>query len=344
MNELKPDCLSSILIVLMGALGDVVRAFCLLDPIKRKYPGCRISWLVEPKCSALVAAHPIVDKVFVYKRNTGIGSIVRTCRQLSAEHFDVTLDLQRHVKSGFFSYMSGAPRRIGFNRHNSKEFNWVFNNEHIEYFSDTLPKLMHYLKFIEYLGIEVDDKLEFGLDRLKFEDVSPELSAGIKQPFLALVMGSSWESKNWLSEGYRNLCRALLTEAEYKEYRLVLLGDRAQAGAAAALEVELNSDRLVNLVNKTSLIELCAVIKEAKLCIGPDSGPGHIAGAAGVPYIGLYGPTSPQRVAFYGSEHLAVHSSIGCSPCYRRRCPGLNKLCMRLISVEAVLEKVSRCQ
>src|SRR5690606_22353666 len=92
---------------------------------------------------------------------------------------------------------------------------------------------------------------------------------------------------------------------------------------------------------KTDLKELLAILATARFCIGPDSGAGHICGALGVPYVSLFGPTAPLRTAPFGSEDLVLQSQIACAPCYRRECPGLNKLCMRLISVKSVLEKVS---
>jgi ADP-heptose:LPS heptosyltransferase len=72
------------------------------------------------------------------------------------------------------------------------------------------------------------------------------------------------------------------------------------------------------------------------VCVGPDSGPGHLAAVVRTPYLSLFGPTDPGRTAPYGSEDLVIRSPIGCAPCYRRRCPGLGTLCMRLLGVESV--------
>ncbi len=140
----------SILIILMGSLGDVARGLCLVSHIKNNLQGSKVTWLVEPKCAGLVSLHPQIDKTIVFNRPRNILGVWGLYKALSREHFDVTLDLQRHFKSGFFSLLSGSNRRIGFNRLNSKEFNWIFNNEHIPYTSDELPKLHHYLKFSEY--------------------------------------------------------------------------------------------------------------------------------------------------------------------------------------------------
>ncbi len=145
----------SILIILMGSLGDVARGLCLVCQIKANLPQSRVTWLVEPKWSELVRLNRQIDRVIIFKRAWRLSAVWQLFKDLRQDHFDITLDLQRILKSGFFSLLSGARRRIGFNRRNAKEFNWIFNNEHIGYFSDDLPKIRHYLKFTEHLGPSV---------------------------------------------------------------------------------------------------------------------------------------------------------------------------------------------
>ena len=118
---------------------------------------------MEPSWKSLVDYHPLIDDVIVFDRPRGIAAVITLRQDLNKHHFDITLDLQRHFKSGFFSLLSGAPLRIGVHPRNAKEFNWVFNNHHISYFSDQRPKLDHYLKFIAYLGGTPSDMPDFGL-------------------------------------------------------------------------------------------------------------------------------------------------------------------------------------
>ena len=94
-------------------------------------------------------------------------------------------------------------------------------------------------------------------------------------------------------------------------------------------------------MGKTSILELVAVLKAAVAGVGPDSGPGHLAAAVETPYVSLFGPTSPRRAAPYNCEHLVVQSELSCVSCYKKKCPDLDRLCMRLISVESVQEKLS---
>ena len=337
-NNQNPSPAPSILIILMGSLGDVVRGLCLVSHIKNHLPESRVTWLVEPAWADLVGFHAQIDKIIVFNRPKGVPAVWDLYKVLAQEHFDITLDLQRHFKSGFFSLLSSAKRRIGFNRRNAKELNWLFNNEQIDYFSDELPKLRHYLKFTEHLGLSQPTSLEFGLFSLDLKAIAPSIVTGMRDPFIAVVMGSSWESKDWFLDQYCRLVRRILSS---ENRQVVLLGDRSRMTQALTLSKQTNSSRLINLVGKTSLLQLAAVLKAAAVGVGPDSGPGHLAAAVGTPYVSIFGPTSPMRTAPYGSEHLVVQSKVACAPCYKERCPGLGRLCMRLVSVEAVEEKLA---
>ena len=334
--KLPPN--ASILIVLMGSLGDVVRGLCLVSHIKNSLPKSTVTWLIEPKWAELVSFHPQIDKTIVFDRPRGVPAVWSLFKDLAQEHFDITLDLQRHLKSGFFSLLSGAKRRVGFNRYNAKEFNWLFNNEHIDYFSDELPKLRHYLEFTHYLGLSEPTSLEFGFSCFDAKSVAPTIISKLRIPFIAVVIGSSWESKDWFPDAYFRLVKNILSSGNGQ---VVLLGNHSVSNSALILSEKINSSGLINLAGKTSLLELVAVLKTAVAAVGPDSGPGHLAAAVGTPYVSLFGPTSPKRTAPYGSEHLVVQSTASCAPCYKKQCPGLGKLCMRLLSVEAVEQKLS---
>jgi len=283
----------SILIILMGSLGDVARGLCLVSHIKQYQPNGRVTWLIEPKWVELVKAHREIDEIIVFERSWHLSPVRKLKKDLAARHFDITLDLQRHFKSGFFSYISGAKRRIGFHRHNAKEFNWIFNNERIGFFSDDLPKLHHYLKFTEYLGLPTPTSLDFGLSEIALKNIAPGLHEKINEkPGISVVLGSSWESKDWFPDQYFRLIQNLLSLGRKK---VILLGDRSNVPIAASLTAGIGSSGIINTVGKTSLIELIGILKSSAAAVGPDSGPGHVAAAVGTPYVTLFGPTSPRR-------------------------------------------------
>ncbi len=97
---------------------------------------------------------------------------------------------------------------------------------------------------------------------------------------------------------------------------------------------------MINLAGGTNLKELVALLKYCKLAVGPDSGPGHLTAAFGKPYVSVFGPTAPERVAPYNCLDLVVRAEIACSPCWKRECPGLGRLCMRMVTGERVWLKI----
>lgn len=328
-----------VLIVLMGALGDVVRGLCLVDAIKTAWPNCRITWLVEPACAGLVRLHPRIDRVVVFERKRGLRGVLALRRELRQERYDVTLDLQRHFKSGVFSLISGAARRIGFHRRDAKECNQFFNTEQVTQHGDDISKIDHYLKFLAPLGIAAPERLTSGLEEISLARVAAAWRMDLTQPYVGLVLGSSWDSKDWPEEGYQGLLQQL-SSTDLRT--AVLIGDKSRLDMAARLEAGAPQFlKVVNLAGKTSLEELVAVLHDAAVVVGPDSGPAHICGAIGTRHVTLFGPTPAGRNAARGSEDLVLSSALGCSPCRRRVCPGLGKVCMRLISPEAVVERVA---
>ncbi len=329
----------SVLIVLMGSLGDLVRGFCLPSLIKSRYPEVQIGWLVEPRWRDLVAHHNQIDTILVFDRPRGLKALPALHRTLRRAAFDITLDLQRHFKSGLFSLLSGSRRRLGFHPRNAKEFNWVFNNLHIPYFDERKAKLQHYLQFAAALDIETKGPLDFGLDAVAGSCAPANRIPNLPRPYIAVVMGSSWATKNWHEDGYR-----LLLDRVQKELPvgIVLVGDGSQRQVARRISAGWDTDRLVDLTGRTSLTELTAILGQAAAAVGPDSGPGHLAAAVGTPYVALFGPTPPSRVVPYRCEDLVVVADTACVACYRKQCPLPACTCMTSITPDMVIVKLVR--
>ncbi|MGD9331779.1 MAG: glycosyltransferase family 9 protein [Desulfobacterales bacterium] len=294
---------------------------------------------MEPNWQSLAHYHPLIDEVIVFDRPRGIAAVHDLRRDLKKRHFDITLDLQRHFKSGLFSLLSGAPLRIGVHPRNAKELNWMFNNHYIPYFSEKRPKIDHYLKFVEYLGGTRPVKLDFGFSSLNTRCRPESLAARLPRAFIVVVMGSSWASKDWTYDGYRELLHRIL---ERGTHDLVLVGDGSQTRPAGQLEQALGSDRLWNLTGKTSLLELAVILKKAAVSVGPDSGPGHLSAAVGTPYVALFGPTNPDRVAPFLCDRFVVQADSACLGCYRKVCRYAGPNCMAEITPGMVMDKLEQ--
>ncbi len=285
------------------------------------------------------------------------------------------MDLQRILKSGIFSWATGAKRRLGFHRRDSKEFNWLFQTESIQQVGEGVSKVIHYTQFLSVLGINDCHEVDFGLPKGSFKGFIPvgfpdsSRDSSHSSLSIGVVMGSSWSSKDWPLQGVQRLVAGLLSA--YSDITIHLLGDASRQDMAVAIEQSFvggpgaekttsqrtkgalsvisssnasakaeSKGRIYNWVGKTDLTQLAAILERCLIVIGPDSGPGHLAAALGIPYMGLFGPTNPERVAPWGSKHLAIKSEIGCSPCGKRECPGLDTLCMRTLSPERVIKGI----
>ena len=325
----------SILIVLHGSIGDVARALPLANLLRRGFSRARLSWSIEPASFPLVQGHPAIDDIIVFDRSRGLKAFGAFLRRVRAGRFDLVLDLQRHLKSGIVSWSSGAPHRIGFNRADAKEFNWIFNNLHIDAFGDVLPKLDHYLKFAEYLGISktpVEWKLSISADeRVSVDRHLTDVGRG----FAALFVGTRWHSKRWFASQMAR-CAEFLRD----EYQLgvVLLGGKDEEGIAREAVAQAGKP-LTNLVGRTSLREAIGIIERARVAVGPDTGLMHIAAAVQTPVVSLWGATSPARTGPHGYADLVIQGKAPCVPCYRREC-GIGRICMQSITTEQIADKI----
>ena len=136
---------------------------------------------------------------------------------------------------------------------------------------------------------------------------------------------------------YLQLIREMLASTKMQ---VVLVDAKGKSEMARFLKKKAGSRRLCNLVGRTSVVELAAVLHGAQGAVGPDCGAGHVASAVHTPYVSLFGPTSPVRTAPFGSEDLVVVAAENeCAPCYKRKCP-YNRECMQDIDVSQVMDKI----
>ncbi|MGE0826595.1 MAG: glycosyltransferase family 9 protein [Candidatus Binatia bacterium] len=321
-----------ILVILLGAIGDVTRALPLLTRLRRAYPEAHIAWAVEPAAASLLDYHPALNEILVYQRTQGSHTFLPFLRTIRSKHFDLVLDLQRHFKSGVVSRCSRAKVRLGFHRSNTKEGNWLFNTHTIAPVPDFSLKLLQYLKFADALGLP-DDGVHFDLRLRPEEDQHiEELLSATPRPFTAFFLGSRWPSRFWFPQATAEVARTL---QQAYGMGVILLGGPGEVGFAQQVSKEMETT-VTDLCGKTTLRDLIGIFSCARLAVGPDCGPMHIAAATGIPVISLWGATSPIRSAPWGSESFVIQGKAACSPCYVRRCP-IERLCMQRITPERVL-------
>jgi len=331
-----------VLIVLLGAIGDVVRALPLLGRIRKAWPEAHIAWAVEPKSKAVLDHHPWLDEIILYDRAHASIKFLPFLRRIRAGNFDLVIDLQRHLKSGLTARISGAAERFGFAAPNTKEFNHLFSNRQIAPQPNMRLKLMQYQAFGDALGI-APSPIEFGLAATDDERArAHEMLREAPRPILAVILGSSWPSRIYFPESTAEVIRRLARAgSDSPELFPVLLGGPDETALAAEVVRHLDGVPALNLAGRTSLRDLIAIFPECAVAFGPDCGPMHIAAAVGCPVVSLWGATAAERSAPWGFADLAISGAIPCHPCYLRRCP-IGRECMRRISPEEVGVTVRR--
>ena len=325
-----------LLIVLPGALGDVVRALPLLGRIRRARPGAWLGWVVEPPSAPLLAGHPWLDRAHVFARPRGVRALVPLLREVRAERYEMALDLGRGAKSALIARASGAGERIGFARGDGREGSWLLATRRLPPQGIERAKLAQFLAFADALGLP-PAPVDFGLAPTPVEAREAEaLTAGLSGPLVAACVGSSCPSRRWFPERTATVLRELRARHGASA---VLLG--AAPDAPFALEVLRATDAGVrDLVGRTTLRQLLAILARARLAFGPDSGALHLAAAVGTRAVSLWGATSPERSTPFGSERLAVVGRAPCAPCFLRDCP-IERVCMREIASDAVVARAA---
>jgi lipopolysaccharide heptosyltransferase II len=307
----------------------------LLSRVRRGYPEAHITWAVEPPAAPLVQGHPALNEVIVFDRPRGTTAFFEFLRRVRALRADLTIDLQRHLKSGIVSWASRAPVRIGFHRRNSREGNWLLNTTSIPPQPHFSSKLQQMLAFADTLEI-APAPVEFGLTITDSEEREVDvLLAGVVRPFAAAFVGSSCDSRLWFPERTARIAEALAARG----LATVLIGGPDDVGFAAAVQ-HAAGVRCHDLTGRTTLRHLIGIFRRAGVGFGPDCGPMHIAAAVGTPVVSLWGATSAARSAPWGSEAHVISGTAPCSPCYLKHCQ-IGRLCMENITVEAVFEKLA---
>ncbi|MGD0540852.1 MAG: lipopolysaccharide heptosyltransferase II [Tepidisphaeraceae bacterium] len=321
-----------VLIIKPSAIGDIVHALPVLARLRQRWPKARLSWLVTPPCAELVRGHPLLDEAILFQRGrfghgwhnpAALLDLAGFVLQLRRREFDLVIDLQGLFRSAWVSAASGAPRRVGFA--NAREFAPLFYTDLVDCSWKNDHAVERYLKITTALGC-ADGPAEFTFavddqDRRHIEQMIPPGT-----DFAVLLPGTNWATKQWPVERFAELVLPL------KE-RFGL--ESVAAGAAEDAKLTGRIPARFDLTGKTNLRQIVALLERARLVVGNDTGPMHMAAALGVPLVTPYGPTDPVRTGPFGRPDSVVRLSLPCMPCYSRTCS--HRSCMQWLEVEAVL-------
>jgi lipopolysaccharide heptosyltransferase I len=327
-----------ILITRLTAIGDCILTMPLAVALRQAFPQAFIAWVVEGVSGTMIERHPAIDAAIRLPRRFTRSPLAlwRLRQQLRSLRLDVTIDPQGLSKSALVAWLSGARRRIGFARPVGREFSPWLNTELVA--SRERHVVNRYLELLRPLGVASGPaRFDFPVDEKSRAKMAAALAGlALKGRFAVLNPGAGWESKRWPAERYAELAGEL--DRRWQLPSLVVWAGDQERGWA--VEIAQSAARSALVAPATSLLELAAVLSQATLFVGSDTGPLHMAAALGISCIGLYGPTCPETCGPHGHGHQVVCSPRGPeSP--RQGRTGTNEM-MRQIPVSWVVDACDR--
>ena len=319
-----------------GWIGDMVMLTPALRALKRTYPGCNLTLLLRPRVADLMQTHPYVDTCIVDNKTEGRYRSVRNLvRQLRDRVFDIAVVLHpTSFRNALLPFLARVPTRVGTNVGGRGMLLTLSCKD------NTAGHEVHrYLRVLKLLNIDaVTSFLEFwhtdadrhSIERLlRAEGILPD------NRIIALNLGTTWATKRWDVTNFADLIQQIARLLP--EIKIVLVGSPEERVLAKALPASLS---VTNLVGKTEILQLGALLERCEVCVTADSAPMHIAAAVGTPTVALFGPTSPARHQPYGTGHTVIEKPVSCRPCYKQTCHRQDAphLCMREIGTAEVVK------
>lgn len=340
---MKPKVTKNILIVRLSAIGDVVMASPLPAAIKRVNPDTKITWLCQAECKDLLKDHPNVDQVIVWPRKEWqklwnerkylqLGKQVRQFRKiLRNESFDLALDLQGLLKSGYLTWLSGATKRVGLG---SSEGSQLFMHQVLTREGgdqDLIGSEYRYLADELEFDTQSFD-MQLGISKQSEESSNALLGAIRDKPYLVICPFTTRPQKHWFDDYWRSTATSLKANFELP---VILLGGPGDSESAQKL---CQGTNIVNLAGKTNLQEAAAIIGHSAGLIGVDTGLTHMGHAMKVPTLALFGSTRPYLQTGLPTSKV-IYLNLHCAPCRRNpSCDGRFD-CLREITPERVLQE-----
>ena len=323
-----------ILVIKLRAVGDVVLSSVVLNNLREAFPVARLEVLTEPASESVVRTHPAVSGVVVFdpKRMSGLDLI----RSVRANHYDLIIDLFGNPRTALVTWLSGAPHRVGF-RFRGRAYAY---NHIAEPRGGEVHNTQFNLDALEKIGIPVNDRsvrLHPSADDRAYVDRFI-VEAGLQwQTLVAINTGGGWYTKRWGIDKFATLADRI---AGATGWQIILPWGPGQEKDVEDLRSRMTATAFVP--PPTTLMQLSALFERTAYVVSNDSGPMHIAAAAGSRVLGIFGPTKPELQGPYGMHTATVRrEGLECLGCNLTSCT-IGNLCMTELSVDDVYAAFTR--
>ncbi|MER2491871.1 glycosyltransferase family 9 protein [Catenovulum sediminis] len=303
-------------------------ASAILPALKNKYPNSRLIWLAEPVAASLLKGHPLIDKLIVLPRDEWKSmwkkkQYIRCFKAVSAfvkalkrEDIDLAIDAQGLLKSGLWAWFSGAQQRVGLG---SKEGSQYLMTELVERLPDDPEICSEYRDLANYL--KLDTQQFFMSMPVDAADIKASQQTLIEHglepnlPYIVICPFTTRAQKHWIDQHWHTLFNQYL--AKQPAQTVVLGGTGDLEPSKTLLEGIKQPEKIINMVGKTSLKQAAALIKNAQLLIGVDTGLTHMGIAQQTPTLAIFGSTFPYKITNSPTAKV-LYEQQECAPCRRK--------------------------
>lgn len=348
----------NILLIRLRLIGDVVFTTPAVSALRRRFPNARITYLVEAPAEPVVRHHAGIDEVIVLQRPRGMARVrydLAVARRLRDERFDLVIDFHGGPRSGFLTWATRAPQRIGYALPGRR---WCYTTR-VPWTRSLVPprhSVLNQWALLEPLGIDAADRVRdaatMPLDSGAVAQVTSRLhAAGVddRAPIVVLHVSAGNPFRRWPASSFASAAASLAIADPTR--RIIITSGPSESAAAEAVAEEARtlagaaSSSIVRS-GEFDLSELRALVERAALYIGGDSGPLHIASTTRTPIVALFGPTLPERSMPWRDPAIgAIGVDAGplpCRPCHQRHCVPGDFRCLTMISPNMVVEAAEK--
>ena len=345
-----------ILVVRLRLIGDVVFTTPVIRALRRHYPGAHLTYVVEPLAEPVVRNNPHLDEVLVAPLRPGLARVrddIAFARRLRRERFDIAIDLHGGPRSGWLTWASGAPTRIGYT---TRGRTWMYTHA-VPRPADLGPthSVLKQWELLKPLGIDAcepgRDAVEMVEDRAATTRLDQRLAdAGINRsnPLIVLHVSAGNPFRRWPADSFATLIVELSRRDPARRF-IVLSGPSdvdAARGIADQARQRLGAGAASVVDGQFDVGELRALANRAAVYIGGDSGPLHIAATTHTPVVALLGPTLPERSMPWRDPRWFAEAvdagPLPCRPCRQKTCEPGDFRCLTAITPERVVEAAER--
>jgi heptosyltransferase II len=314
--EIDKSLVKRILVITLSNVGDIILTTPVIRALAKEFPDARIDIMVGPSGKEIFEKDPRIFKTIVYDKHLPMIQKRRLQQKLAKLHYDLIVDL----KNTIFPLLLGPKFRTA----TIQRFPKAIQHSSKKHLYRLKSLGMDDLEERSYIYIPAED--EQYIDKFIKDH-------NITDPIVVINPGAKSHLKRWMAEGFAEVADRLVSECKASVILIGMPEDKEVVGKVLFKMKE----KHYNLVGKTNIRQLAALLKRAKVLVTNDSAPLHLGCAVGTKVLAIFGPTSPEKYGPTGDLDIVMSTKLSCSPCESATCK-FNYECMKLIPSEDVFE------